>query len=125
MRARRAAALAVLALAAAGCSSSSAPQHAAPLPVGGPPKLIRVALADLLWPLEPDRAKTRDQIVVARMLFSTPLRTDVSGRVRPGLCTSWRKTGIVCACSAATPARSRSSSGARGSHQARLPSRGS
>jgi len=95
VRVRRAAALAVLALAAAGCSSSSAPQHAAPLPVGGPPKLIRVALADLLWPLEPERAKTRDQIVVARMLFSTPLRTDLAGHVRPGLCTSWRRTGIV------------------------------
>ena len=95
MRGRRAAALAVLALAAAGCSSSSEPQRAAPLPVGGPPKLIRVALADLLWPLEPERAKTRDQIVVARMLFSTPLRTDLAGHVRPGLCTSWRQTGIV------------------------------
>ena len=68
----------MLALAAAGCSSSSAPKHAAPLPVGGPPDVVRVALADLLWPLEPERAQTRDEIVVARMLFSTPLRTDVS-----------------------------------------------
>ena len=95
MRRRRVAALAVLALAAAGCSSSSAPQQAAPLPVSGPPRIIRVALADLLWPLEPERAKTRDELVVARMLFSTPLRTDVSGRLRPGLCTSWHATGIV------------------------------
>jgi hypothetical protein len=92
VRGRRAAALAVLALAAAGCSSSSAPKRAAPLSVSGPPKLIRVALADLLWPLEPERAKTRDELVVARMLFSTPLRTDVSGRLRPGLCTSWHAT---------------------------------
>ncbi len=82
----------MLALAAAGCSSSSEPKRAAPLPVSGPPKLIRVALADLLWPLEPERAKTRDELVVARMLFSTPLRTDVSGRLRPGLCTSWHAT---------------------------------
>ena len=95
MRGRRAAALAVLALAAAGCSSSSEPKQAAPLPVSGPPKLIRVALADLLWPLEPERAKTRDELVVARMLFSTPLRTDVSGRLRPGLCTSWHGSGTL------------------------------
>ena len=84
MRARRAAALAALALAAAGCSSSSAPQNAAPLPVGGPPKLIRVGLADLLWPLEPDRAKTRDQIVVARMLFSTTA-TGIDGDRTPAI----------------------------------------
>jgi hypothetical protein len=95
VRARRAAALAALALSAAGCSSSSAPKQAAPLPVSGPPGVVRVALADLLWPLEPQLAKTRDQIVVARMLFSTPLRTDVSGRLRPGLCTSWHSTGTL------------------------------
>ena len=95
MRARRAAALAVLALAAAGCSSSSAPKQAAPLPVSGPPGVVRVALADLLWPLEPERARTRDELVVARMLFSTPLRTDLSGRLRPGLCTSWHASGTL------------------------------
>ena len=88
----RAAALAVLALAAAGCDSS--PQKpAAPLPATGPPGVMRVALADLLWPLEPQRARTRDERVVARMLFSTPLRTDARGALRPGLCTSWRATG--------------------------------
>ena len=85
----------MLALAAAGCSSSSAPQRAAPLPVSGPPNVVRVALADLLWPLEPERAKTRDELVVARMLFSTPLRTDASGRLQPGLCTSWQATGTL------------------------------
>ena len=95
MRSRRAAALAVLALAAAGCSSSSAPKHVAALPTGGPPNVIRVALADLLWPLEPERATTRDQIVIARMLFSTPLRTDANGKLRPGLCTSWHSTGTL------------------------------
>jgi hypothetical protein len=93
MRRRRAAALAVLALAAAGCSSSSAPRRVAALPASGPPRVIRVALADLLWPLEPQRAATRDELVVARMLFATPLRTDAAGRLRPGLCTSWRATG--------------------------------
>ena len=95
MRARRAAALAALALAAAGCSSSSAPKQAAPLLVSGPPGVVRVALADLLWPLEPELAKTRDEIVVARMLFSTPLRTDLSGHLRPGLCTSWHASGTL------------------------------
>jgi hypothetical protein len=95
VRVRRAAALAVLALAAAGCSSSSAPTRAEPLPVHGPRGVIRVALADLLWPLEPERAKTRDELVVARMLFSTPLRIDLSGRLRPGLCTSWHASGTL------------------------------
>ncbi|HEX4805284.1 MAG TPA: hypothetical protein VFU94_05230, partial [Conexibacter sp.] len=94
MRTRRAAALVVLAAAAAGCGSSSQ-QRARPLPAAGPPGVIRVALADVLWPLEPQRAKTRDEIVLARMLFSTPLRTDASGAVRPGLCTSWRASGAT------------------------------
>jgi hypothetical protein len=89
---RRAAALVVLAAAAAGCGSSSH-RHARPLPASGPPNVIRVALADLLWPLEPQRAKTRDEIVVARMLFSTPLRTGARGALLPGLCASWRAAG--------------------------------
>jgi hypothetical protein len=67
----------------------------AALPATGPPNVVRVGLADLLWPLEPDRAKTRDQIVVARMLFSTPLRTDINGKLRPGLCTSWHSSGTL------------------------------
>ena len=101
----------MLALAAAGCSSSSEPKHAAPLPVGGPPNVVRVALGDLLWPLEPQRAKTRDEVVVARMLFSTPLRTDASGRLRPGLCTSWHATAsnwrLTCSHAGAIAARLR------------------
>jgi hypothetical protein len=91
---RRAAALAVLALVAAGCNSS-APKRAVPLPTSGPANVVRVALADMLWPLEPERARTRDEIVLARMLFSTPLRTDANGALRPGLCTSWRETGTT------------------------------
>jgi hypothetical protein len=90
----RAAALAVLALAAAGCDSSRQ-KPAVALPTTGPPGVVRVALADLLWPLEPQRAQTRDERVVARMLFSTPLRTDATGALRPGLCTSWRATGLM------------------------------
>jgi hypothetical protein len=93
VRSRRAAALALLAVAGAGCDSSSPTRHAV-LPASGPPRLVRVALADLLWPLDPGRARTRDQIVVARMLFPTPLRTDPgTGELRPGLCSSWRASG--------------------------------
>jgi len=96
VRSRRAAALVVLALAAAGCDSTTAPTQRARLPVGGPPGVVRIAVADLLWPLEPERAHTRDEIAVARMLFSTPLRTDPeSGALRPGLCTSWRASGTT------------------------------
>jgi hypothetical protein len=95
VRSRRAAALVVLALAAAGCGSSS-PKRSAALPDKGPPDLVRVALANLLWPLDPARARTRDEVVVARMLFSTPLRTDPStGELRPGLCSRWRATGAT------------------------------
>jgi len=57
--------------------------------------VIRVGLADLLWPLDPERATTRDEIVLARMLFPTPLRTSPSGTLRPGLCTSWRSSGVT------------------------------
>jgi hypothetical protein len=92
VRTRRAVALVVLAAAVAGCGSSSH-EHVRALPGTGPRNVIRVALSDLLWPLDPVRAKTRDQIVLARMLFSTPLRTDASGALRPGLCTSWRMIG--------------------------------
>src|SRR5207253_9984386 len=36
------------------------------------------------------RARNRDEIVVARALFATPLRTDPStGDLRPGLCSAW------------------------------------
>jgi hypothetical protein len=95
VRSRRAAALVVLALVAAGCDSS-APTRPAALPATGPPRLVRVALADLLWPLDPARARTRDEIVAARMLFSTPLRTDSStGELRPGLCSRWRASGAT------------------------------
>jgi len=56
----------------------------------GPPGVVRIALADVLWPLDPSRARGRDEITLARALFATPLRTDpATGRLRPGLCTSW------------------------------------
>ncbi len=91
MAIRRAAALAALALVVTACGStrSAAPP---PLPAGGPPGVVRIGLPHLLWPLDPARARTRDEIAVARALFATPLRTDAEGRLRPGLCTSWRST---------------------------------
>jgi hypothetical protein len=50
---------------------------------------IRVAIADLRRPLDPALASGRDEETLARMLYSTPLRTDDHARVVPGLCTDW------------------------------------
>jgi hypothetical protein len=89
MRSRRAAALTILALLATGCGShrSERPRSAA----SGPPAVVRIALAHLPWPLDPARAHGRDELTVARALFSTPLRTDPeSGALRRGLCSTWR-----------------------------------
>jgi hypothetical protein len=89
MTCRRAAALALLALLAVGCGSSSSPSHGR-LTATGPEGVVRIALARLLWPLDPARATGRDEIALARVLFSTPLRTDpVTGALRPGLCARW------------------------------------
>jgi hypothetical protein len=87
---RRAAPLVALVLLAAGCGSSAS-SRSPRLPTSGPPGVVRVALANLLWPLDPAHASTRDEDVVARALFATPLRTDpATGALRPGLCSSWR-----------------------------------
>jgi hypothetical protein len=51
--------------------------------------VVRIALANLLWPLDPARARTRDEITVARAVFATPLRPGL----RPGLCSSWMREG--------------------------------
>ena len=51
---------------------------------------IRVALSGLRWPLDPASVSTRDETVVARAVYSTPLRTDAAGRLVPGLCTDWQ-----------------------------------
>ena len=51
--------------------------------------MIRVALSDFRWPLDPALASTRDETTLARALYSTPLRTDASERVVAGLCTAW------------------------------------
>jgi hypothetical protein len=89
----RAAALLLLALLASGCDSGGE-THAQPLLIRGPGGVVRIGLATILWPLDPARARTRDEITLARALFSTPLRTDPrTGDLRPGLCSSWRATG--------------------------------
>ncbi len=93
MAARRAAALALLALLAAGCNSEQ-PQRHVSLPASGPAGVVRIGLAQILWPLDPTHARSRDEVTLARALFSTPLRTDPrTGALRPGLCTSWRAAG--------------------------------
>jgi hypothetical protein len=86
----RAAALAALALLATACGSTSTTRSPR-LPSTGPSGVVRIGLSHLLWPLDPARAHGRDEIVLARALFATPLRTDpASGALRPGLCSSWR-----------------------------------
>jgi hypothetical protein len=76
--------LAVLAAAVAGCGSS---HSTAPVPVRtGPPGVIRIGIADLRWPLDPALAEGRDETQLARTLYSTPLRVDAAGALRPGLC---------------------------------------
>jgi hypothetical protein len=78
---------AVLLVAGTGCHDE--PRRDASRPVrSGPPGLVRVALADLPWPLDPALADGRDQITVARALYSTPFRTDPeTGELKPGLCS--------------------------------------
>ena len=89
----RAAALAALALIAAGCGTSSKTTTVQPVATSSA-GVVRIALGDLLWPLDPARARTRDEVVVARALFATPLRTDPStGALRAGLCSSWAHVG--------------------------------
>ncbi|MDX6399704.1 MAG: peptide/nickel transport system substrate-binding protein, partial [Gaiellaceae bacterium] len=80
-----------VALVAAGCGSDqAAPASSAPRAVG-PPNVVRIALSDFRWPLDPALAAGRDELTLARTLYATPLRTDPStGGVVPGLCTAWR-----------------------------------
>jgi hypothetical protein len=77
---------AALALAGAGCHEEPR-RDAAPPVRTGPAGLVRVALADLPWPLDPARAESRDELTVARALYATPFRTDpTTGELRAGLC---------------------------------------
>jgi hypothetical protein len=53
--------------------------------------VVRVALTNLRWPIDPALAEGRDETTLARALYSTPLRTDpLTGAVVPGLCTAWK-----------------------------------
>jgi hypothetical protein len=62
-----------------------------PLAVAGPPGVVRVALTNFRWPLDPALAEGRDETTLARTLYSTPLRTNpITGAVVPGLCTAWK-----------------------------------
>ena len=48
------------------------------------------------WPLDPRRATTRDEALLAKTVLATPLRVDQrTGDLAPGLCTSWRRAGAV------------------------------
>jgi hypothetical protein len=56
----------------------------------GPPDVVRVGLTSFRWPLDPALAQGRDETVLARALFATPLVPDpVTGRPLPGLCRAW------------------------------------
>lgn len=60
----------------------------------GPLGVVRVALADFRWPLDPALAEGRDETTIARTLYATPLRTEpATGAVVPGLCTEWEASG--------------------------------
>jgi hypothetical protein len=109
--ARRAVALALLALLVAGCDSSEPQRHEA-LPARGPAGVVRIGLARVLWPLDPTHAEGRDEVALARALFATPLRTDpTTGALRPGLCSAWHGNGrnwrLRCRHSGAIAARLR------------------
>src|SRR2546427_1253506 len=81
---------AAVAVVAAGCGSDRA-RRAEPPEATGPANVVRVALTNFHWPLDPALAAGRDETTLARALYSTPLRTDpVTGAVVPGLCTAWR-----------------------------------
>jgi hypothetical protein len=51
---------------------------------------VRVALTNFRWPLDPALADGRDETVLARALYATPLIPDPqTGRPLPGLCRGW------------------------------------
>lgn len=56
----------------------------------GPPNVVRVALTDYRWPIDPALARTRDDTTLARALYSTALRIDpATGAPVAGLCRGW------------------------------------
>ena len=51
---------------------------------------MRVALSDFRWPVDPALARTRDDTLLARTLYSTALRIDpATGAPTAGLCSGW------------------------------------
>ncbi|MFL5917919.1 MAG: hypothetical protein ACJ74X_04250 [Gaiellaceae bacterium] len=74
---------------AAGCSSTGGTRAVA-VSARGPADVVRVALTDFRWPLDPALARGRDETNLARALYATPLRVDpVTGAAVPGLCGGW------------------------------------
>jgi hypothetical protein len=60
----------------------------------GPPNVVRIALTDYRWPVDPALARTRDDTTLARMLYSTALRVDpATGAPVAGLCSGWAASG--------------------------------
>jgi hypothetical protein len=63
---------------------------------------VRVALTSFHWPLDPALAEGRDEVTLARTLYSTPLTLGAAGVPLPGLCSGWsaskdfRRWGFVC-----------------------------
>jgi hypothetical protein len=56
----------------------------------GPPNVVRVALTDFRWPVDPALARTRDDTTLVRALYPTALRIDqATGDPIPGLCRGW------------------------------------
>ena len=73
----------------AGCDSAGG-QRAVATEATGPPRVVRVALTDFRWPLDPALARGRDETTLARALFATPLRIDpATGVPVSGLCSGW------------------------------------
>jgi hypothetical protein len=60
----------------------------------GPPNVVRVALTDFRWPVDPALARTRDDTTLVRTLYSTALRIDpATGDPVAGLCSGWAASG--------------------------------
>jgi len=56
----------------------------------GPANVVRVALTDFRWPVDPALARTRDDTTLVRTLYSTALKVDpATGDPVPGLCRGW------------------------------------
>jgi hypothetical protein len=72
-----------------GCGSTTETRRVA-VAAGGPPNVVRVALTDFRWPVDPALARSRDETTLARALYATPLKIDpASGAPVAGLCRGW------------------------------------